>query len=140
MAVAAALAVLEGYDRGAGARCKRARRMWPEGAIFRFVPVLAPSQAVRDRALRGAAAKGIELRSCFSVPLHRMPAFKSVAVAAPLTNTEALAAQVLSLPMPNDLSEDAIDAIVGRLIAAARSPDEQALAKAAVRPPPHGSR
>jgi dTDP-4-amino-4,6-dideoxygalactose transaminase len=144
---ATALAVLDGYDRVLGARRERARRMLAalaefgyrgqegaDGATFQFVPVLAPTTAVRDRAMRSAAAQEIELRSYFSVPLHRMPAFKSVASAAPLKDTEALAARVLSLPMANDLSEDAVEAIVRCLISAARFSRQGAVAEAVPRP------
>ncbi len=62
------------------------------------------------------------MRTYFSVPLHRMPAFASV----PRRGRAALAptsspSRVLSLPMANDISDADIDAIVACLAAAAES-------------------
>ena len=66
---------------------------------------------------------GIEIRTYFHVPLHRMPAFAAVQRAGDLAVTEDLAARTLSLPMANDLSEDAIDAIAATLGAASHNGD-----------------
>ena len=108
------LAALEphGYTRQRGA----------EGSPWQFVPVLAPSGDVRDAALERARHDEIEMRSYFSVPLHRMSAFASLEVAGDLRVTEELAARVLSLPMANDLAESAVDAIAACLIATATAP------------------
>jgi dTDP-4-amino-4,6-dideoxygalactose transaminase len=106
----AMLAELEplGFARQAGAR----------GAAWQFVPVLAPTLDVRAAALAQAKHDGIELRTYFSVPLHRMPAFAAARVAGDLRHTDELAARILSLPMANDLSGDAVAAIVSSLAAA----------------------
>ena len=61
------------------------------------------------------------MRTYFSVPLHRMPAFASVPSAGGLRCTDDLAARALSLPMANDLSAREMDAIVASLAAAAES-------------------
>jgi dTDP-4-amino-4,6-dideoxygalactose transaminase len=129
---ATALAVLDGYDDVLSRRRARAEQMLDglephgyerqaaaEGAAWQFVPVLAPSSAVRAAALESARRNDIEVRTYFSVPLHRMPAFASVPRAGGLRCTDDLAARALSLPMSNDLSSRDMDAIVASLAAAA---------------------
>jgi dTDP-4-amino-4,6-dideoxygalactose transaminase len=116
---ATALAVLDGFDDVLAARRAAAAELLagvvshgyrPQATdgdpAWQFVPVLAPSRAVRDAAITIAAADGIELRAYFSVPLHRMPAFGGLPVAGSLDVTERLAGRVLSLPMANDQSAD----------------------------------
>lgn len=98
-----------GYQRQAAA----------EGAAWQFVPVLAPSPAVRTAALEITRRNNIEVRTYFSVPLNRMKAFASVPVASDLRCTDDLAERVLSLPMANDLSRLDVEAIVASLAAAA---------------------
>ncbi len=83
------------------------------------MPVLAPCAAMRGAALESARRSGIELRSYFSVPLHRMPAFAAIPVAGALRCTDDIAQRALSLPMSNDLGERAVDAIVDCLAAVA---------------------
>jgi dTDP-4-amino-4,6-dideoxygalactose transaminase len=126
---ATALAVLDGYGDVLTRRRACARRMLAgladrgyecqtgaEGAAWQFVPVVAPSAAVRSAALEAARRNEIELRSYFSVPLHRMPAFDSVPCVDGLPRTDELAGRALSLPMANDLSVSDMDAIVATLI------------------------
>ena len=130
---ATALAVLDRYDEVLADRRAAAAEIldglaahgyaWQAGtagAAWQFVPVLAPSPRVRDAALALALERGIELRTYFSVPLHRMPAFASVPVAGSLRRTEDLAARALSLPMANDQSAAERDEIVSCLVAAVR--------------------
>lgn len=132
---ATALAVLDRYDQILARRRVVAARMLADlsphgfahqmcaaGAAWQFVPVLAPSAAVRSAALESARRNDIELRTYFSIPLHRMPAFTSASVAGELRCTEDLAARVLSLPMANDLSDASREAIVSTLVHAARAP------------------
>jgi dTDP-4-amino-4,6-dideoxygalactose transaminase len=90
----------------------------PRARAWQFVPVLAPSPAVRTSALDFARRNDIEVRSYFSVPLHRMPAFTSVPNVDGLPCTDELAERALSLPMANDLSIGDMDAIVASLVAA----------------------
>ncbi|MEO8687526.1 MAG: aminotransferase class I/II-fold pyridoxal phosphate-dependent enzyme [Solirubrobacteraceae bacterium] len=130
---ATALAVLDRYDEVLAARRAAAAEILeaaaPDGytgqsgtagAAWQFVPVLAPSARVRDAALEHARGRGIELRTYFSVPLHRMPAYGSVPIAGGLARTEDLAARALSLPMANDQSAADREAIVACLAAAVR--------------------
>jgi len=105
--------MLDGVE-GHGYRCQSGT----EGAAWQFVPVLAPSPAVRTSALDFARRNDIEVRSYFSVPLHRMPAFASVPNVDGLPCTDELAERALSLPMANDLSIGDMDAIVTSLVAA----------------------
>jgi dTDP-4-amino-4,6-dideoxygalactose transaminase len=129
---ATALTVLDRYDHILSARRASAQRMLAalephgfvgqagaKGAAWQFVSVLAPSPGIRAAALASARRHGIEARTYFSVPLHRMPAFASVPVAGDLHQTESLASRVLSLPMANDLSEADVETIVTCLVAAA---------------------
>jgi dTDP-4-amino-4,6-dideoxygalactose transaminase len=121
---AAALACLDELDAVLAARRERAQAIrsalsghefgFQEGAdrgTWQFVPALAPSPDWREAALGAAAAQGIELRSYFDPPLHAMPAFAGWDRAGALDVTESLATRVLSLPMANDLSADAIERI-----------------------------
>jgi dTDP-4-amino-4,6-dideoxygalactose transaminase len=130
---ATALAVLDRYDDVLKARRASAERMLAalaqhgyvhqagsEGAVWQFVPVLAPSPEVRAAALAHGHRHGIELRTYFSVPLHRMPAFASKQIAGDLRHTHDLASRILSLPMANDLSDRDANAIVGCLVSAAQ--------------------
>ena len=125
---ATALAVLDGYGEVLAHRRAGARRMLDglvahgyehqagtEGAAWQFVPVLAPSAAVRAAALETARRHDIEVRTYFSVPLHHMPAFTSVPSVGGLRCTDDLAARALSLPMANDLSPGDMEAIVASL-------------------------
>jgi dTDP-4-amino-4,6-dideoxygalactose transaminase len=127
---ATALAVLDGYDGVLAARRERAeallarvtplgfrRQALSAGAAWQFVPVLAPSAAARDAVLARARVDGIEIRTYFDVPLHHMPAFAAAPRVGDLAVTEDLAARTLSLPMANDLSAAAIDAIAATLAA-----------------------
>jgi dTDP-4-amino-4,6-dideoxygalactose transaminase len=134
---ATALAVLDGYGEVLTHRRACAARMLAglerhgyrgqsgtDGAAWQFVPVLAPSPAVRTAALETARRNNIEVRSYFSVPLHAMPAFASVPSADGLRCTDDLAERALSLPMANDLSVSDVDAIVAALVAATQLPME----------------
>jgi dTDP-4-amino-4,6-dideoxygalactose transaminase len=130
---ATALALLDRYHEVLAARRSAAAEIlealaphgytWQSGtagAAWQFVPLLAPSPRVRDAALALGRERGIELRTYFSVPLHRMPAFASAPAAGTLACTEDLAARALSLPMANDQSASDRDAIVACMAAAVR--------------------
>ncbi len=131
---ATALAVLDVYDSILNARRSSAERILAalaphgfvrqrgaEGAAWQFVPVLAPTPEIRTAALTRARQKGIELRSYFSRPLHRMPAFAAARAVDGLRQTAKLAARALSLPMANDLSDKDVEAIVSCVIGATTS-------------------
>jgi dTDP-4-amino-4,6-dideoxygalactose transaminase len=127
---ATALVVLDGYDDILVARRETANVMLealaPLGFVgqrgarlgaWQFVPMLAPTTAVRDAVLKVAIDRGIELRTYYQ-PLHQMPAFRDVPCEGGLDTTAALAGRALSLPMANDLSARSRDAIVECLAAA----------------------
>lgn len=131
-AAATALATLDSFDDVLRSRRIRAVRLLdavaPSGyagpaptgqPAWQFVPVRAPSAAIREQALAVAGLHQIELRSYYRVPLHRMPAFADWPREGGLEVTERLAGDMLSLPMANDLSPDAIDGIAGALTEAA---------------------
>ena len=75
------------------------------GGAWQFVPVLAPSESMRDTVRDAARARGLEVRAYYDMPLHRMPAFATAARDA-LPVTESLARRVLSLPMADDQTPD----------------------------------
>jgi dTDP-4-amino-4,6-dideoxygalactose transaminase len=120
--------VLDGYqellDRRRAYAARLRERLEPLGYRFQegcqrspwqFVPVLAPSPDVRERALAVARQRGIELRSYFDPPLDEMPAFDRIAAVSDLSNTAWLARRSLSLPMADLDSVDAVTAISGCL-------------------------
>jgi dTDP-4-amino-4,6-dideoxygalactose transaminase len=89
-----------------------------ERSTSQFVPALAGTVAVRDRVLRHATAAAVELRTYFA-PLHQFPAFQGYPRSGTLAVTEELSARILSLPLANDLSEEAVDRIVDLCASAA---------------------
>jgi dTDP-4-amino-4,6-dideoxygalactose transaminase len=130
---AAALACLDEMDAVLDARRAHAHAMRSvlashgftfqraaEAGTWQFVPALAPTPTWRGAALAAAEARGIEIRSYFDPPLHRMAAFSGFPRVASLDVADSLAERMLSLPMANDLSEDAVERIVSCVIAASR--------------------
>ena len=128
---ATALAVLDTYDEVLARRRAAANLMLDQleeqgyqrqsgstEPAWQFVPVLAPSGAVRAAALEVTRRAEIEIRTYFAVPLHRMPAFAGVPIEGDLRCTEDLAERALSLPMANDLASSHVNAIVASLGAA----------------------
>jgi dTDP-4-amino-4,6-dideoxygalactose transaminase len=91
------------------------------GSTFQYVPVLAPTPAVRDAALAEGQARGVELRTYYETPLHRLEPFARAPRSGPLTTTDRLASRALSLPMANSLSDEAIDAVIDCCAHASRS-------------------
>lgn len=127
-AAAIALAALDELDRGLAARRAAAMRIvhrLPAGfrpqqgcehGTWQFVPVTAPSAAVRE--VLAAARDAIEVRTYYE-PLHAMPAFASSPRAASLDVTDDVSRRILSLPMAADLTDAEIETIVGSLVATA---------------------
>jgi dTDP-4-amino-4,6-dideoxygalactose transaminase len=118
------LAVLEGFDTVLAGRRERAAniraRLEPAGFRFQagsqdsswqFVPVLAPSADVRDAVLSASQRHAIEIRSYHS-PAHQLAAFASHPSHGALPVTTDLAHRALSLPLANDLSDEAVERIV----------------------------
>ena len=70
--------------------------------------------------MAGLAARGIATMVHYPIPPHRQPVFADAALRVPLPVTEALAGEVLSLPMWPALPEahiDRIAAAVGDVLA-----------------------
>jgi dTDP-4-amino-4,6-dideoxygalactose transaminase len=137
---AVGLAVLERFDDVLRERRERAEHMRaqlePAGFRFQagahrsawqFVPVLAPSAGVREAVLAASHRHAIEIRS-YHRPLHQQPAFASHSAHGELTTTCELARHALSLPLANDLSEDAMQRIVSLLAESLEAmPQEEAV-------------
>lgn len=128
---ATALAVLDGFDLVLERRRAAAQAMiealtshgygfqYSDGlSSWQFVPALAPQPDLRDSIVETARQAGVELRSYFSVPLHRMRAFARHPVIGDLSRTETLSQRSISLPMANDLSAEDIRLIVDTLVSA----------------------
>jgi UDP-2-acetamido-2-deoxy-ribo-hexuluronate aminotransferase len=71
----------------------------------------------RENVRARLQAHGVPTAVHYPIPLHRQPAYESYGVGAHLANSEAIAAQVLSLPMYADMS-DATQAHITRACAA----------------------
>jgi dTDP-4-amino-4,6-dideoxygalactose transaminase len=139
---AAALATLDSLPDILAARRHRADRIratleplgfgFQAGAgqgTWQFVAALAPDERSRDSVIAAAGAAEIEVRAYFDPPLHGMAAFAGLPRADPLEATEQLAGRMLSLPMANDLSDEAIERIVGCVLGAVDAPTSDVAAK-----------
>ena len=83
-----------------------------ENATWQHIATQAPAELDRDRFLALAAARGVEVRTYFDIPLHAHPAYAHLARHGSLAVTERLAARALSLPMANDLDGADLERIV----------------------------
>ena len=77
-----------------------------------FVPVTTSSYAARAAVLAVGQRSGVELRTYFSPPLHRMPAYSHCERAGDLAVSDRLAETIVSLPMANDMIEEEFARIV----------------------------
>jgi len=115
---AMALAGLDRLDRSLDARRMRAaamrRNLSDAGVRFQaraerspaqFVPALLDSAERRSAVLETAGERGVEMRSYYSPPLHRAPAYAGCQRAGSLHVTNDVSDRILSLPMAEDLSE-----------------------------------
>jgi UDP-2-acetamido-2-deoxy-ribo-hexuluronate aminotransferase len=84
-------------------------------SVYAQYTVLADS---RDRLEAALNARGIPTAIHYPIPLHRQPAYAQYGVEARLPVSEAVAAQVLSLPMYPDLAAG----IQEQIAAAVRDP------------------
>jgi UDP-2-acetamido-2-deoxy-ribo-hexuluronate aminotransferase len=66
-------------------------------------------------------ARGIPTAIHYPVPLHQQPAYAQYGVEARLPVAEALAREVISLPMYPDMTARMQDDIVGAVLASAKS-------------------
>lgn len=92
-----------------------------QGSTFQFVPVLAPTPGTRDLALRIGAERGVELRTYYDTPLHEVGPYRACARSGALGTTTALSRVTLSLPMANDLDDEAVERVVACCEDAART-------------------
>ncbi len=131
---AAGLAALDRLEEVLGARRERAERLRAllepagfgfqdgcDGSTWQFVPTLAPTPEVREAVVERAAQAGIEVRTYFDPPLHEMPAFAGFPRVGALEETCSLAALMLSLPMANDLADDALERVASCVLGAVES-------------------
>jgi dTDP-4-amino-4,6-dideoxygalactose transaminase len=70
----------------------------------------------RDELQADLQAAGIGAGVHYPVPLHRQPAYASLS-AASLPHTDAAAAEVLSLPMYPEMTDDDVDFVIGQVAA-----------------------
>jgi dTDP-4-amino-4,6-dideoxygalactose transaminase len=70
----------------------------------------------RDELQADLQAAGIAAGVHYPVPLHRQPAYASLS-AASLPHTDAAAAEVLSLPMYPEMTDDDVDFVIGQVAA-----------------------
>ncbi len=81
------------------------------GSAFQFVPAAMPDRFSRQRLLEMSTDAGVEVRTYFDPPLHKLEAFSRATVAGSLENTEALAQRIVSLPMANDITTSSLERI-----------------------------
>lgn len=86
-----------------------------EQSSTQFVPALMSSTAARQRLVDVARARGVQTRTYFDPPLHRMPAYERYERADELRVTDQVAARVVSLPMATDMTATEIERIVACL-------------------------
>lgn len=123
---ATALAMLDRYDDALARRRASVERAqaaigssalrWQagsEGSTWQVLQALAPSAEARDAILAAAREAGVQARSYFDPPLHRQPAYARWAPQHALPVTDDLASRAVSLPMANDLGDDAAARIGG---------------------------
>jgi dTDP-4-amino-4,6-dideoxygalactose transaminase len=79
-----------------------------------FFPLLCPPGISNLAVARSLAEEGIDVRTYFSPPCHRQPAFEDFPRSA-LDNTEMLAARALSLPLWEEMTREQVAAVVSRL-------------------------
>ena len=100
-------------------------------AAYQWLPLIAPDVPARDRLLRIAADRNIELRRYFVPPCHEHPQFRD-AQRGDLSMTDRLGDTAISLPLWEDLTDEMIDRVVGAVAEAAGAPASQHSASGAV--------
>jgi UDP-2-acetamido-2-deoxy-ribo-hexuluronate aminotransferase len=71
----------------------------------------------RDAVRAALDAKGIGTGLFYRLALHQHPAFRDLPT-RPLPRSEALAGEVLSLPIHPDLDDDEVDRVIDAVLAA----------------------
>jgi dTDP-4-amino-4,6-dideoxygalactose transaminase len=93
-------------------------------AAYQWLPLMAPDVAARDRLMRLAAERNIELRRYFVPPCHEHPQFRQ-APHGDLAMTDRLGDRAVSLPLWEELTDEMLDRVVGAVVDAARAPAPQ---------------
>ena len=84
-----------------------------DGPVYHLYVIRA---AARDALAEHLRARGIGTAVHYPVPVHRQPAYAHLGYGpGSLPATEAAAAEVLSLPMYPDLTEESVDAVVAAI-------------------------
>ncbi len=94
-----------GVDFQAGGEC----------SAYQFMPVRVPLGADVPALRKALSTMGVDTRCYFATPLHLQPHFVSRPRLGALANTEALCPRMLSLPMSNKISPDAVSAVCDAL-------------------------
>ena len=99
-------------------------------AAYQWLPLMAPDIPARDRLMRIAAERNIELRRYFVPPCHVHPQFQE-APRGDLTVTDRLGDRAVSLPLWDELTDEMVYRVVGTVAEAARAPAAQLAATGA---------
>lgn len=99
-------------------------------AAYQWLPLMAPDIPARDRLMRIAAERNIELRRYFVPPCHVHPQFQE-APRGDLTVTDRLGDRAVSLPLWDELTDEMVYRVVGTVAEAARAPAGQLAATGA---------
>jgi dTDP-4-amino-4,6-dideoxygalactose transaminase len=85
-------------------------------AAYQWLPLLAPNVASRERLMQTAAARDIELRRYFVPPCHVHRQFNS-APRGDMTVTDRLGDCVVSLPLWDGMTDQALERVVDAVVA-----------------------
>ncbi len=85
--------------------------------VFHLYVVRTPR---RDHVLAALKAQGIGAAIHYPVPIHQQPGYRDAVVTHDLAHTEALAAEILSLPIHPWLRDDQVARVAAALLAALR--------------------
>lgn len=80
-------------------------------AAYQWLPLLAPDGAARERLMRIAESRAVELRRYFVPPCHEHHQFAD-APRGDMAMTDQLGDRVVSLPLWDEISEDAVARVV----------------------------
>ncbi|MBI4381927.1 MAG: DegT/DnrJ/EryC1/StrS family aminotransferase [candidate division NC10 bacterium] len=82
-----------------------------EFSTYPFFPALSPIGKDRDRIIRHAAARAVQLRDYYAKPVHAQPFGRRFPKLNGLPVTNRLAQRAVCLPMYDDIGENDIEAI-----------------------------
>jgi len=93
------------YDRRLSAIARPQKHLAGAQSGFGYYSLRLPR---RDAVAQDLKARGVPTAVYYATPLHKMPAFERYAPARPLPATEAVASDILSLPMHPYLTPDQV--------------------------------